>query len=58
MVMTTRDSALTEKNSFVIQTTDGGGGEHVHFVLDRKESDEQMWLMPGEHIVRYLSVKS
>ena len=34
--------------SFVIQTNDGGGGKHPHFVLDRKADQEELWLMPGE----------
>lgn len=34
-------------NSFVIQTGDAGGGDYPHFVLDRKEEEEHLWLMPG-----------
>lgn len=40
-----RDTDLTR---FIIQTSDGGGGEHVHFVLDRKEDQPHLWLMPGK----------
>ncbi|KAK4690016.1 hypothetical protein P7C73_g85, partial [Tremellales sp. Uapishka_1] len=31
---------------FVIQTSDGGGGVHPHFVLCRKASQPELWLMP------------
>ncbi|WVQ79560.1 hypothetical protein IAT38_001659 [Cryptococcus sp. DSM 104549] len=31
---------------FVIQTSDGGGGEHPHFVLCRTAEQEALWLMP------------
>lgn len=33
--------------SFVIQTNDGGGGDDPMFVLDRKEDQPGLWLMPG-----------
>jgi hypothetical protein len=38
---------LKADSSFVIQTDDAGGGDHPHFVLDRKASQEHLWLMPG-----------
>jgi hypothetical protein len=38
---------MTDNHSFVIQTSDGGGGEHAHFVLDRKADQPHLWLMPG-----------
>lgn len=40
--------------SFVIQTSDGGDGAHPHFVLDRKADQENLWLMPGEFMSRFL----
>lgn len=30
-----------------MQITDGGGGDEVHFVLDRKADQPHLWLMPG-----------
>lgn len=44
-------------DSFVIQISDGGGGDKVHFVLDRKADQPHLWLMPGRPFVecRYLT---
>jgi hypothetical protein len=35
-----------------MQITDGGGGDQVHFVLDRKADQPHLWLMPGTPIDR------
>jgi hypothetical protein len=34
--------------SFVIHLGDSPGGAHPHFALSRTESEQGIWLMPGE----------